>query len=146
MRLRTLIRPLLGLPFAVLGADALREPGAKAAKAATIGPAIARPLHLPEDPETLVRINGGVMVAAGSLLAIGRLPRLSALALAGVLVPTTLAGHAFWEETDKQARTQQRIQFLKNVGLFGGLLLAAFDRGGSSSRRHRPAPPRHHDA
>jgi uncharacterized membrane protein YphA (DoxX/SURF4 family) len=37
-------------------------------------------------------------------------------------VPTTLAGHRFWEE-ESAARSGQRLQFLKNLGLIGGLLL-----------------------
>ena len=47
--------------------------------------------------EDAVRINGGVQVAAGALLTLNKLPRLAALALAATLVPTTAAGHRFWE-------------------------------------------------
>jgi uncharacterized membrane protein YphA (DoxX/SURF4 family) len=55
------------------------------------------------------------------------------LVLATTLIPTTLAGHAFWAEEDPQARAQQRIQFLKNASMFGGLLLAALDTEGRPS-------------
>jgi hypothetical protein len=68
-------------------------------------------------------------VGAGSLLAIGRLPRLSALALAASLVPTTAAGHRFWERKGAD-RKEQQVHFFKNVSLFGGLLLAALDTEG----------------
>ena len=51
----------------------------------------------------------------------------------GTLVPTTIAGHRFWEETDKQARAQQLTQFLKNVSMLGGLIIAATDTGGKPS-------------
>jgi hypothetical protein len=70
---------------------------------------------------------------AGMLLAAGWLPRASALALAATLVPTTAAGHRFWEGADEQERTQQRIQFLKNMAMFGGLLIAAGDTAGRPS-------------
>src|SRR6478752_4000347 len=70
-----------------------------------------------------VQFNGAVQVGAGITLALGILPRLSALLLAGSLVPTTLAGHRFWEEEEDAARAQQTIQFLKNLGMLGGLLL-----------------------
>ncbi len=60
-------------------------------------------------------------------------PRLSAAVLAGTLVPTTLAGHRFWEIEDKQERAQQRIHFLKNVTMLGGLLIAAADTAGDPS-------------
>jgi len=88
---------------------------------------------VPLDTTTLVQLNGAVQVGAGIMLAIGRAPRLSALVLAGTLVPTTLAGHRFWEEEDPQVRTQQRTQFLKNATMLGGLILAAVDTGGRPS-------------
>jgi putative oxidoreductase len=66
-----------------------------------------------------VKVNAGAQVAAGTLLAIGKLPRLAALVLIGSAVPTTYAGHRFWELDDKQTRAQQRIHFLKNLGLIG---------------------------
>jgi uncharacterized membrane protein YphA (DoxX/SURF4 family) len=75
-----------------------------------------------EDPEILVQVNGAVQVGAGVLLALGVLPRLSALALAASLVPTTAAGHRFWEEAEPAARAQQTIHFLKNAAMLGGLL------------------------
>jgi uncharacterized membrane protein YphA (DoxX/SURF4 family) len=72
-------------------------------------------VDLPTDPELLTQVNGGVMVGAGILLAIGKLPRLSAAALAATLIPTTLAGHRFWEVEDEEERTAQQIHFMKNV-------------------------------
>ena len=82
------------------------------------------------DERQLVLINGGAQVAAGLLLATNRLPRLSALVLAASLVPTTAAGHRFWEETDKTQRANQQIHFFKNLSMFGGLLIAAGDTEG----------------
>jgi len=67
------------------------------------------------------------MVGAGSLLALGVFPRLSALALAGSLIPTTLAGHSYWGIEDPATRKVQRIQFHKNMAMLGGLLLAVLD-------------------
>jgi putative oxidoreductase len=117
--LRRLGRLCLAVIFIVGGWDAARSPGGRPQKVAALG--------LPE-PELLVRANGATMVAAGVALAFGRLPRLAALALAGLLVPTTLVGHAFWQETTAAGRAAQRIQFLKNLGLFGGLLLVVAAR------------------
>ena len=93
-------------------------------------PIAARLPFLPEDPETLVKINGAVQVVAGSMLALGRFPRLSSVLLAASVVPTTLAGHRFWEQTDPDAKSQHKVQFLKNLGLLGGLMLAAVDTEG----------------
>jgi putative oxidoreductase len=45
-----------------------------------------------------------VQVVGGALLALGKAPRLAASALAGSLIPTTLAWHAYWEHQDPTAR------------------------------------------
>ena len=119
--------------FVYGGVDALRHPQAKAAVAGDVATAVAEPLGLPDDAVTLVRINGGVQVIGGALLAFGKLPRLASLALAASLVPTTSAGHAFWAEPDDAARADQTVQFLKNVAMLGGLVLAAVDTGGRPS-------------
>lgn len=128
-----LSRPMIAALFVWGGADALLNPEPKADAAQDVGPAVAAPLGLPTDPETLVKINGAVQVLAGILLALGRFPRLSALALTGSIVPTTLAGHAFWEEDEPAARKGQRLHFLKNLAILGGLLLASGDTGGRPS-------------
>ena len=130
---RRIARPMLASMFIAGGLDAVQNPDSKAKKAEKVALPLARSLHLPEDPATLVRINGGVQIGAAALLALGWFPRLAATALAGSLVPTTLAGHSFWEETDDQARIAQRIHFLKNVSMLGGLLVAAVDTGGKPS-------------
>src|SRR5687768_7366959 len=89
-----------------------------------------------DNADQLVRINAATMLLGGFALATGRLPRLSALALAGTLVPTTYVAHPFWTESDKAAKKEQQIHFLKNLGLLGGLLLAAADTGGRESLPH----------
>jgi uncharacterized membrane protein YphA (DoxX/SURF4 family) len=134
---RLLARPMLASMFVMVGIDSVLHPSAKVPKAGKFTervPAlvekIAPGLPGPTDAATLVRINGGVQIAAGLALATGRLPRLSALVLAASLAPTTYAGHPFWEEKDKQARAGQRTQFLKNVSMMGGLLLAGVDTEG----------------
>ncbi|MCW2612613.1 MAG: hypothetical protein JWM15_3859 [Cryptosporangiaceae bacterium] len=130
---RRLARPMLGAVFIASGIDALRNPGPRAELSAEVGARIARPLGLTEDPETLVRINAGVQVGAGLLLVTGRFRRLAAVALLGSLVPTTVAGHAFWDAKTAEERARQRTQFLRNVGLGGGLILAAVDTEGKPS-------------
>jgi putative oxidoreductase len=130
--LRRLARPLLASIFISGGVDALRNPGSKVPAAEGVAPKVADavPALAGYDTETLVRINGAVQVGAGSLLALGKFPRLSALALAASIVPTTAAGHRFWEADDSMQRAQQRIHFLKNASILGGLLLAAADTDG----------------
>ena len=77
------------------------------------------------------------MVGAGSLLALGKLPRLASTVLAATLVPTTVAAHSFWQEQDPEVRAKQKVQFLKNLGLLGGLLLAAVDTEGKPGLAYR---------
>jgi uncharacterized membrane protein YphA (DoxX/SURF4 family) len=128
---------MLASMFVVGGLDQLRHPSTKLDVATPLVDKYAATLGLPNDPELMVRANGAAMVGAGGMLALGRFPRLSALILAGSLLPTTLAGHPFWEERDETARKGQRTQFLKNLGLLGGLLLATVDTEGRPGLAYR---------
>ena len=125
--IRSLARPMLAAMFVVDGASALRSPGGRveAARAAGLS-----------EPEKLVRVNAAAMLVGGLGLATGRLPRLSALTLAATLIPTTAVGHAFWSETELNAKRAQQQQFLKNLSMFGGLVVAAADTGGRESLPH----------
>jgi uncharacterized membrane protein YphA (DoxX/SURF4 family) len=131
---RRIARPLLASIFVAGGLDALRNPAGKVEKAEAVTEPLRQNSALGSlDTETLVRINGGVQIGAGLLLATGRFRRLASIVLIGSIVPTTYAGHRFWEETDEVTRAQQRTHFLKNVGLLGGLILAAVDTEGEPS-------------
>jgi putative oxidoreductase len=139
---RRLARPLLASIFVYGGYDAFRDPDSKV-KAAD---AVTRPLTeklpmLPQDTATLVKWNGALQMGAGTLLGLGWFRRIAAVALIGSIVPTTYAGHRFWEEADDETRARQRIQLGKNLGLLGGLILAAVDTEGAPSlgwrARHR---------
>jgi uncharacterized membrane protein YphA (DoxX/SURF4 family) len=133
---RRVARPMLAAIFVVQGLEQLRHPSALNAKVAPFAEKLA-PMGLPNDPELLVRANGATMLAGAELLAKGRVPRLASLALAGAMVPTTYVGHQFWAETDPAAKRTQRIGFLKNVGLIGGLLLASVDTEGRPGLAYR---------
>jgi putative oxidoreductase len=93
--------------------------------------------RIPTDTETLIRVNAAVQFGAGLMLATGRFTRPAALMLAGTLVPVTLAGHPFWSNEDPVAKVNNQVHFLKNLGLFGGLLLAAADTEGKPGLRWR---------
>lgn len=122
-------RLLMGTTYAVLGYDAFREPGGRVGLASDTLSGLRRVLPLPADDELVVRGNGAVQAASGALLALGIMPRLSATVLAGSMVPTTFAGHAFWTVEDPAARKMQRVQFLKNAAMIGGLLALAARKG-----------------
>lgn len=139
MLLRRVARPLLASIFIVGGINALREAEAHAEAGKPLLDNVTAQLKdaLPEgvrtDPVTLVRADGAVKVIAGTMLALGWAPRLAALALIGSLIPTTAAGHRFWEAENEQDKQEQLIHFLKNTGLVGGLLIAAADTEGKPS-------------
>jgi uncharacterized membrane protein YphA (DoxX/SURF4 family) len=127
-------RTSLGAVFIGGGIDSLRSPAPRAEMAAPVTEFAREAVEaLPDSDITLVRLNAAVHVGAGSLLVLGKLPRLSALALAGSLIPTTLGGHRFWEASSDQEKTQQQLHFTKNLAMFGGLLFAALDRHGQPS-------------
>jgi uncharacterized membrane protein YphA (DoxX/SURF4 family) len=131
---RRIARPLLASIFVVGGWDALWNPEGKAKKAEAVSQPLSENVGVDQlDAKTLVRINGAVQIGGGVLLAVGKYRRLAALALIGSIIPTTYAGHRFWEESDPATRSQQKMHFLKNLGLLGGLILAAFDTEGEPS-------------
>ncbi|MET0143179.1 MAG: DoxX family protein [Ilumatobacteraceae bacterium] len=124
-------RPLIAGMFIYGGLEAARRPDPKAGAADRITGPITEATGI--TAEQLVRANGIAQVAAGSALALGIFPRPAAVVLAATLVPTTIAGHRFWEQDDAAARRMQTIQFLKNTAMLGGLLLAAASHGGRPS-------------
>ena len=131
---RRIARPLLASIFVVGGFDAIRNPAEKVDKARVVTEPLREKTGIAAlDTEAVVRINGAVQIVAGVLLATGKVRRLACFLLMGSLIPTTYAGHRFWEETDETARSQQRMHFLKNLGLLGGLILAAMDTEGAPS-------------
>ena len=133
-------RPLLASIFISSGLDAVQHPEGKVKAAESV----TRPLSeriplLPDDPATLVRWNGAVQVAAGALLSFGIFRRSASVLLIGSLVPTTIAGHRFWEVAADEARKRQLTQFFKNLGLLGGLVLLAAETPARHVRRSAAA-------
>jgi uncharacterized membrane protein YphA (DoxX/SURF4 family)/gas vesicle protein len=139
MLIRRLARPLLASVFVVDGVDTLMHPEPRAQAATTLVSHGEQRLpdsvsaKLPSDPAKVVRINAIVRVGAGTLLALNRAPRLSSLALAVTVIPATVTEQDFWNESDAQQRAAKRTAFLKDVGLLGGLLIAAADTEGKPS-------------
>lgn len=134
---RMIARPMLASMFVVGGVNALKNAPKLAPKAQEVTDRVVPMVHkaapalpIPQDPVTLVRLNAAVQVGAAAALATGRAPRLASATLAASLVPTTVAGHRFWAESDPAQKTAQRLQFFKNVSMLGGLLLASVDTDG----------------
>lgn len=137
---RMIARPLLSVAFITSGAKALRNPEPLVPGAQPVADRLV-PLirkvapsqlgdRVPDSTKGLVRLNGALNILGGLALASGTGRRLGAGLLAATLVPTTLAEHRFWEVKDKAERVDQQTQFIKNLGLLGGLLLVAVDTEG----------------
>jgi uncharacterized membrane protein YphA (DoxX/SURF4 family) len=126
--IRLIARPLLASVFVTGGLDAFQNPQAKTPTADKVVAGLADKLPVVAQTSDIVKLDGAVKVLAGGSLALGIWPRLSAFVLAGSLVPTTMAGHLYWNETDPAKRSMQKIQFFKNASMLGGLLLAVADK------------------
>ncbi|GAA1589587.1 DoxX family protein [Actinoplanes couchii] len=127
---RTVARALLGSIFVLDGIRALTSPEKRAEAARPLADRIRPTLEradprLPTDPVTLVRVKAVADVVAGLALATGRFTRPSAAVLAAGLVPHTLSDRG------------NRDEMLRDLGLLGGLLLAAADTEGRPGLRYR---------
>lgn len=136
MLVRRLARPMLASIFVVGGLDAMRHPGTRTKAVERVKPLLDKAGVPTDDLETLVRANGAAMIAGGAMLATGRLPRLSSLGLLVSLAPTTMT-HNFWAMKDPAEKQAHQVQFLKNLGLAGGLLLASVDTAGKPGLGYR---------
>jgi uncharacterized membrane protein YphA (DoxX/SURF4 family) len=138
MLIRRIARPLLSAVFVGQGAEAMRNPKlatdaaapAMAALRILPGPIGAK---VPTDPETIVRINAAIQVVGGVLLATGKMPRVASAALAFTVIPGILGAHLFWNETDPEHKAQKRRNFLTDLSLLGGLIIASADTAGKPS-------------
>jgi putative oxidoreductase len=80
-------------------------------------------------PQALTAMTIFVELVLGLAIVVGFKARIAALLIALWLIPATLVFHSFWSAPDAEAMMQQ-INFMKNVSIFGGmLLLTAFGPG-----------------
>lgn len=137
---RAIGRTMLSSYFVLSGIRAIRSPEQFVDDAQPVTdrlvPAIKRyaPAEVagfvPQDTATLVRVNGAVQVAGGLAMATGKGRRIGAGLLALSMIPTTLARHPFWTRDDPQEKAHDRQQFVKNISLLGGVIIAARDTEG----------------
>ncbi|OBK43693.1 DoxX family protein [Mycobacterium sp. 1081908.1] len=138
MLIRRIARPLLSAVFIGQGIDSLLnpKPAAEAAAPAVDGlRALPDPVgsSIPSDPQTFAQLNAAVQIGGGLLLAIGKAPRVASAALAFTVLPANLGAHMFWSESDPQLKAQKRKDFLTDLSLVGGLIIASADTAGKPS-------------
>ena len=104
--------------FIIGGYEAFMEPTPRTKRLPNLGMS---------ESELAVKVNGASMILGGVAMGLGIFPKLAAFGLLSALIPTTLAGHPFWNEQETATMKQQRLQFAKNLGLIGALLLVLAD-------------------
>ncbi|CAM3130571.1 DoxX subfamily protein [Mycobacterium tuberculosis variant microti OV254] len=138
MLIRRIARPLLSVAFIGQGVESLLNPksAAQAAAPAVDGlQALPDPVarSIPNDPQTFAQITAAVQIGGGLLLATGKLPRLASAVLAVTVLPANFGSYSFWTETNPERKAALRREFLKDLSLVGGLLIAAADTAGKPS-------------
>lgn len=87
--------------------------------------------------ELLAQIAAYGELVGGIMLLLGILSRVSAFGLLAFTIVASVLGHAFWASMGDPALAAQTfgniIQFLKNMGIVGGLLLIVVAGGGALS-------------
>lgn len=129
---RRLAKMMLSGIFIVNGASALENPEPLVERAEHVVPQLCGAFGIEADTEMVVRANGAMQATSALAMAGDFLPRLSAFALMLSLVPTTIAGHRFWESGDSAERAGERTQVSKNLAIAAGLLMVIVE-----PRRHR---------
>jgi uncharacterized membrane protein YphA (DoxX/SURF4 family) len=138
MLIRRIARPLLSAVFIGQGVDSLLNPKPAAEAAApTVDGLRALPdpvgSAIPSDPQKFAQVNAAVQVGGGLLLASGKAPRIASAALALTVLPANLGAHMFWSEGDPQVKAEKRRDFLTDLSLLGGLMIASADTAGKPS-------------
>lgn len=143
-------RLLLGGFFIVQGAKAVKDPAQFAAAAEPIAerfvPLAQRSLppeasaYVPEDPDTLVRLNGAASVLGGLGMATGISRRGGAYLAAASLVPHVLA--ADLRAGTPAEKDKQRGLLLRNLALLGAALVVSQDTAGQPSLAWRASDTR----
>ncbi len=74
-------------------------------------------------PNGAVVLTGLMMLVGGLGILLGVYVELSVALLAIFLFVVTLKMHQYWKVTDEMAKMGERINFYKNVGLLGAILM-----------------------
>jgi len=80
-------------------------------------------MHGVPTPTLAVLVAGVLLLIGGLSLLLGVFPRIGVAALVLFLVPVTLIMHAFWADRDPMLRMNDIVNFTKNLGLLGSILM-----------------------
>lgn len=122
---RALARPLLASWFVYGGVRAALEPQKGADASRPVVEPLLREAGIDVPVDTLVRAHGIATAAAAALLAVSRSPRTAGVALTGLAAVTVATATPFWRMEEGPEREASLEQFMKNLSLLGGAMLAA---------------------
>jgi uncharacterized membrane protein YphA (DoxX/SURF4 family) len=88
--------------------------------------------RVPDNPDTVAKVPAATQIAGGLLLATGRLPRVASAAPAVTVLPANLGAHMFRAESDSVTPTRKRRDFMVDLSLLGGGIIAAADTAGEA--------------
>ena len=80
-------------------------------------------MHGVPAPTVAVLVAGVLLLIGGLSLLLGIYPRIGVAALVLFLVPVTLIMHAFWADRDPMMRMTEIVNFTKNLGLLGAVVM-----------------------
>ena len=135
--IRRISRPLLGAGFIAHGVERLRQTDEAASALEPtleeVGALVPQAQPFISDARRVTQVLGGIEVAAGLVLAIGRCPRVAALTLTGVHKLNSYVEYRTASLDEVDDLSAQRTTLLKNLGILGGLGLAVVDLDGRPS-------------
>lgn len=137
--IRKLAHTLLASTFAVDAIQMLQKPEkhTNEAKVLANGLRSALPAQyakiVPSNDVTNVRIMAGTKAAASLLVATNKAPRVGALTLAALQLPTTACRRAFWKENNQDKKQAKQLGLATDLTLLGALLATSMDTQGKPS-------------
>ena len=123
--IRALARPLLSSWFVYGGVRAALEPQKGAEAAEPMVKPFLTEVGLDVPVETLVRAHGIATAVTATVLAFSKSPRTAGVALTGLAAVTVATATPFWRMDEGTERDAALEQFMKNLSLLGGAMLAA---------------------
>lgn len=134
---RLLARPLVATGYIASGVEAYQKPSASAAKLESVldqaEQAFPQLRAVTADRTQFAKGLAAAKVGAGSLLAIGLFPRLSAGVLLASSAVDTYAEYQAADTTTTESRTARRNNVLKDLSLVGALMIVSVDTAGNPS-------------
>ncbi len=85
----------------------------------------ARSKHV-ASPELAVSLSGALLFVSGISIVLGIFVDIALIALVIFLFITSFVMHAFWKDHDQVSKTNNHINFMKNMALLGASLMLLY--------------------